>query len=177
MHSKVINKNILYFFDLFILALCIALDRISKIFVIKRLKDHAAVSAINGILELRYTENEGAAFSVLKGQTSFFILVFVVVLITCGYFIVKSPGRSKYVISHVFISMIIGGAIGNITDRLIYSAVIDFVYFIFIDFPVFNVADIFSTIGTLGLIIALIFYYKEDDLNFLRFKEKKIREI
>ncbi|MCR5278835.1 MAG: signal peptidase II [Lachnospiraceae bacterium] len=177
MHSRVINKSILYIQDIILLILCIVADRISKYYAITKLKDHPAVSAFNGLLEFRYTENPGAAFSVLEGQTSFFILIFIVVLFTGIYYIIKSPGRIKYIHSHICIAFILGGAIGNIADRILYSAVIDFIYFISFDFPIFNVADVFLTVGTVGLVLALVFYYKEDDLNFLRFKEKKIREI
>lgn len=177
MHSKIINKKILYFFDILILLLCIALDRVSKYFVIKRLKDHPAVSVIGGILEFRYAENSGAAFSLLRDQTSFFILISIVILVTGIYFLIRSPGRSKYVFSHIMITMILGGAVGNVVDRLLYSAVIDFIYINSFTFPIFNIADAFLSLGTLGLVLSLIFYYKEDDLNFLKFKEKKIREL
>jgi len=177
MHSRVVNKNYLYLQDIILLMLCLLSDRISKYFVIKKLKGHAAVSLFNGVFEFRYTENPGAAFSVLKDQTSFFVLICIVVILTGGYFLIKSPGRSKYILSHIFITMILGGAISNIVDRLMYSAVVDFIYVNSFDFPIFNIADIFLTVGTLGLVWALVFYYKEDDLNFLRFKEKKIREI
>ena len=177
MHSRIINKKLLYAADIIILLFCIALDRISKYFVIRRLKDHPAISVIDGILEFRYTENRGAAFSMLEDQTSFFLLICLVVLVTGCYYIIKSPGRSKYILSHLLIAMILGGAVSNITDRLIYSAVIDFIYLNSLHFPIFNVADAFLTLGTAGLVLSFIFFYKEDDLNFLRFKEKKIREI
>ena len=177
MHSRVINKKVLYIFDVLILLLCIAADRVSKYFIVTKLKDHPAVSAIGGIVEFRYTENPGAAFSLLANQTSFFVLICIVILVTGGYFLIKSPGRSKYVFSHIMIMMILGGAVGNIIDRLLYGAVIDFIYINAFDFPIFNIADIFLTLGTLGLVLSFVFYYKEDDLNFLRFKEKKIREI
>ena len=177
MTSKIISKNKLILIDIIILLFCVSADRISKYFVAARLKNHASFPVIDGILEFRYTENDGAAFSLLSGQTSFLILVSFVVFMTGLYFIIKSPGRSKYIISHVFISIIVSGAIGNTIDRLIYGAVIDFIYLSFIDFTVFNLADLFSTVAAIGLVIVLIFYYKEDDLNFLRFKEKKIREL
>ena len=177
MSSNSVQKKNLYLNDAILFVICIAIDRVCKFLADSRLKDRASVSLINSILEFRYTENTGAAFGVLKGQTSFFVLVSVVIVLTGLYFLIKSPGKRKYISSHIFISLILCGSVGNTLDRLLYGAVIDYIYFSIIDFPIFNIADIYSTVGTVGLIIVLIFVFKEDDLNFLRFKEKKIREI
>ena len=177
MSSKTVIKKYLYLNDIVLFILCITVDRVCKFFAASRLKDRASVSLIDSFLELRYTENTGAAFGVLKDQTSFFVLISVVIIFTGLYFLVKSPGKRKYIPTHIFISLILCGSVGNTVDRIIYGSVIDYIYFSAVDFPIFNIADIYSTVGTLGLIIVLVFIFKEDDLNFLRFKEKKIREI
>ena len=98
-------------------------------------------------------------------------------LIAIIFLIWSFPAKKKYTAAHLFLIFISAGAVGNMTDRIINGFVVDYIYLSFINFPVFNVADIYVTIGTVGIAILLIFFYKEDDLNFLRFKEKKIREI
>ena len=116
MNSKPVNKKYLYLADALVFLFCIALDRVSKYFAMDRLKDRASFSVIDGILELHYVENTGAAFGLLKDQTSFFIFITVIVLLTGLYFLVRSPAKKKYVISHVFRSLIAGGAVGNACD-------------------------------------------------------------
>lgn len=89
----------------------------------------------------------------------------------------KTPEHKKYTWGHVSLILIAAGGMGNMIDRIRLDYVVDFIYFSLINFPIFNVADIFVTIGTILLIILLLFVYKEDDLNFLSFKTKTYREI
>lgn len=177
MSSKTIKRKTLFIIDILIIITGLALDRISKIYALNNLKDHPSVSVISGYLELHYLENTGAAFGFLKNQKSFFILVGCVILIACIYVMVKTPAKKKYIIGHIILSMIITGAIGNMTDRLLYNYVVDFIYVSVVNFPIFNIADIYITIATVIAIFVILFYYKEDDLNFLRFNEKIIRNI
>lgn len=177
MSSKTIKRKTLFIIDILIIITGLALDRISKIYALNNLKDHPSVSVISGYLELHYLENTGAAFGFLKNQKSFFILVGCVILIACIYVMVKTPAKKKYIIGHIILSMIITGAIGNMTDRLLYNYVVDFIYVSVVNFPIFNIADIYITIATVIAIVVILFYYKEDDLNFLRFNEKIIRNI
>ena len=90
---------------------------------------------------------------------------------------VKTPAKKKYVSCHIYLSFILCGAIGNLIDRVLYGYVVDFIYISIINFPIFNIADIFVTVSTVLIACLLLFKYKEDDLNFLRIVEKKIRDI
>ena len=177
MSTKRIKKSKLYIIDAVIFVLAVLLDRLTKIFAIYNLKDRPAISVVSGILELQYLENRGAAFGLLKGQRSFIILVGIIVILACLYVLVKSPGKKKYIMCHVLLSLIVSGAVGNLFDRVMYNYVVDFIYFSFIKFPIFNMADIFITVAAFVLVILLLFYYKEDDLNFLRFMEKRLRDV
>ena len=177
MSNKRIEKSRLYIIDICIFVLCMVIDRVTKIFALRFLKDRPSFSAIPGILELRYLENSGTAFGLLQGQKSFIILVGIIILMACMYVLVKTPGKRKYIMCHVLISFIVAGAVGNLVDRIIYDYVVDFIYFSFIKFPIFNFADIFITVATFILIILLLIYYKEDDLDFLRFTEKRTRDV
>lgn len=177
MNSKKINKRILIIFNIVILLVGTFLDRFSKYLAQNELKNHPSVSLINGILDLTYLENTGAAFGILKNQKSFFIMIAIIVIWACLYVIIKTPGKKKYIWANIFLSFIITGALGNLLDRILYGYVVDFIYFSVINFPVFNVADIFVTVSTLVLAFLILFYYKEDDLNFLKFNEKRIRDV
>ena len=77
----------------------------------------------------------------------------------------------------MLLSLIAAGAIGNMIDRIRFDYVVDFIYFVLINFPIFNVADIYVTVSTVILVILLLFVYKEEDLSFISFKQKRYREI
>ena len=174
-HKK--KKRFILYNDLIIFILALALDRGMKYYALMRLKDHPSVSIIDGILEFRYLENNGAAFGLLMGQRSFFIMVAIIIILAIIYSIYKMPTRKHFYGAHICLTFIASGALGNLLDRVIYSYVVDFIYFRGFNFPIFNVADIYVSVATLLLILLLLFFYKEDDLNFLKFKEKKLREI
>ena len=82
-----------------------------------------------------------------------------------------------YIKLHVALVFITSGAIGNLIDRVRLDYVVDFIYFSLINFPIFNVADIYVTLSTIYLVILLLFVYKESDLEFLSFRTKKFRDI
>ena len=87
------------------------------------------------------------------------------------------PDDKKYKVLHALLSMIAAGAIGNMIDRMRLDYVVDFIYFVLINFPIFNVADIYVSLSTVALVILLLFYYKDSDLSFISFKQKKYREL
>lgn len=167
----------IYIVDVSIIFFCVLLDRLSKMYAYLKLKSHPSKSVINGIMEFTYLENPGASFGLLKGEKYFFILVGVVLLVAITYLFAKMPQKKKFTKMHIVLSFIAGGALGNLFDRFLYDYVIDFIYFSVIHFPIFNVADIFITIASVVFIIFILFVFKEEDLNFLRFNEKKLREL
>ena len=93
------------------------------------------------------------------------------------YVLLKTPENKKYNSLHILLTMIAGGAIGNMIDRLRLDYVVDFIYFVLINFPIFNVADIYVTVATVILVIQVLFIYKDNDFYFLSFKQKKFREL
>lgn len=164
-------------FDLLFLIILVALDQYTKYMAVIRLKDKPAFSIIDGVLEFNYLENRGAAFGMLQNQKIFFVFVAVVFLSVIVYVLFKTPDTRKYNKLHMFLVMIAGGAIGNMIDRLRLDYVVDFIYFVLINFPIFNMADIFVTVATAILIIHVLFIYKDNDFYFLSFKQKKFREL
>ena len=77
----------------------------------------------------------------------------------------KLPFTRRYLPLRVCMVLLVSGALGNVIDRVMHRYVVDFFYFKLIDFPVFNVADIYVTVGTFILAFLLLFYYKEEDLD------------
>ena len=172
-----LKKKFFLFLDLLMIAGLIALDQYTKQWAKVYLKDKPAYNLINGILELNYLENQGAAFGMLPNQKVFFIFVATVILFVAGYVLLKVPDQKKYTILHFLFSLIVAGSIGNMIDRVRYDYVVDFIYFVRINFPIFNVADIYATVSAIVLLFLLLFYYKEGDLYFISFKQKLYREL
>lgn len=171
------HKVKLLILDVFLLVLLVFGDQFTKYMAVLRLKDQPAFNIIDGILEFNYLENRGAAFGMLQNQKSFFVFVAVIFLSVIIYVLIKAPDAKKYTRLHVLLVMIAAGAIGNMIDRLRLDYVVDFIYIVLINFPIFNVADMYVTFSTAILIIQVLFVYKENDFNFLSFNKKKVREL
>lgn len=171
------TKVKLLILDLLFLVVLVAIDQITKYAAVIKLKNQPAFNIIDGVLEFNYLENRGAAFGMLQNQKMFFVFVAVIFLGVITYVLVKVPVEKKYNSLHVLLVLIAAGAIGNMIDRLRLDYVVDFIYFVLINFPIFNVADIYVTVSTLILVIQVLFMYKENDFDFLSFKQKKYREL
>ncbi len=114
------------------------------------------IELIKNVLYLNYTENRGAAFGILQNQRWIFIAVTVIVIfVIIAYVLIKKPENRLLLLS---LAMISGGGIGNLIDRISLSYVIDFIDFRIINFPVFNVADIFVTLGAALMFVYIIFF-------------------
>ena len=111
---------------------------------------------IKGIVRFTYTENSGAAFSMLSGQRWLFIVLTVLALAFAVFAIVKQYVRGALGVTAL--STVLSGAVGNFIDRLVYGYVIDMFEPTFIDFAIFNVADIFLTLGGICLAVYLLFF-------------------
>lgn len=171
------RRIILLTVDFFLAILFIVADQLTKYYAVLMLKDQAPYSIIDGVFELHYLENNGAAFGILQGQKFFFLFIAAIILSMILYVLFKMPYQKKYIKLHITLVLIASGAIGNLIDRIRYDYVVDFLYFSLINFPVFNVADIYVTVAAFFLVALLLFVYKESDLEFLSFRAKKFRDI
>lgn len=171
------RKAITLGIDFIFLALLILLDQLTKHFAVVYLKDKDSLTLIDGVFELNYLENRGAAFGLLQNQKFFFIFIAVIILMVILYVLIKTPNQNQYIKLHAALVLIASGAIGNMIDRIRFDYVVDFFYFSLINFPIFNVADIYVTVAAVYLIILLLFVYKETDLEFLSLKTKKFRDV
>ncbi len=171
------KKIKLFVFDILFLALLVFIDQYTKYLAVIYLKDKSAYNIINGVLELNYLENKGAAFGMLQNQKLFFVFVAIIFVVVIGYVLFKTPLDKKYNKLHVLLVMISAGAIGNLIDRLRFDYVVDFIFVSLINFPIFNFADICVTVSTFLLIILILFVYKDKDFYFLSFHPQKFREL
>ena len=153
------------------------LDRLSKIWAAKTLSQGFDIVLIPRVLELHYLENTGAAFSILTGKILFFLIITIIMCVFIVYVMINTPNESKFAPFWYCLIFLLAGALGNFYDRLFYHYVVDFISFVLINFPIFNVADIYVTVATAILIFMLLFVYEEHDLNFLSLKTKRFRNI
>lgn len=152
-------------YSLISIVLLVGLDRFSKILAVKYLSGGTPVTVIPHILGLRYTENTGAAFSILSKNTGFLIVITIVSMAFLVYLIfIKKYGTT---LERALMTVVLAGGIGNLIDRIVSGYVVDYFEFLFMNFAVFNVADIYITVGiTLYLVYALYEEHKNK-------KEKK----
>lgn len=157
-----------------IAAVLILLDQITKLWAVNCLKGQKPIVVWEGVFELRYLENRGAAFGILQNRRMLFLVLTIVVLLGIGYiYLKKIPNERRFFWMNLISVLFFAGAIGNFIDRLLQNYVVDFFYFCLIDFPIFNVADIYVTVAAFLLIFLGIFYYKEEDFERLFPSRKK----
>ena len=149
----------LFYYALFAAAI-VAADQFTKYLTVANIPLYADVPFIPGLLQLTYVQNTGAAFSSFEGQQWLFALIFVVFTAAILWeYKKKSMPFTKA--ERWLIAAIYAGGLGNMIDRIRLGYVVDMIETTFIEFPVFNVADIFITCGCILMIIHLIFFNKE----------------
>ncbi len=171
------TKVIMLLIDTAVAALLLSLDQYTKYLAITHLKDSPAVVLIEDVLELKYLENRGSAFGMLQNQKFFILFVGFVFLAVILFFLFKLPAEKKFRAVHILAAAVVAGGIGNMIDRFRFDYVVDFIYFVLINFPIFNVADCYIVVSVIGLFILFLFVFKEKDLEFLSFKQNRYREM
>ncbi len=163
-----INRNLSMIFATALIVLLGLIDQYTKLLAVDYLKDSSDFILIPGVLQLHYLENTGAAFSILEGKQMFFAILTPILLVALAVVLFKMPQDKKYLPLDYIIIFLIAGAIGNYIDRISNNYVVDFIYFSLINFPVFNVADIYVTCAVFALLIAILFVYKDEDLEEIK---------
>lgn len=137
-----------------ILTIC---DQLLKSWVASSIVLGGSKQLIPGIIELTNLRNSGAAWSIFEGQQTFFTIITIIAIIVIGYFIWQYRKNIPMLIG---LSLIMAGTIGNFIDRLRQGYVVDMFETTFINFPIFNIADMCLTLGVIWLIICIL---KEKD--------------
>lgn len=174
------------------------LDQITKYLAVINLKGGNDFQLIPDVFEFHYLENESAAFSMdlvsilhrifhfsyfnenpdafLTCKMLFFVILTTAVVIAIVWFyLYRIPEDKHFFWLNFLIVVFVSGAIGNLIDRIVHNYVIDFFYFKLINFPVFNVADIYVTVAAIAVVVLGMFYYKEEDFELI-FPSRKKKE-
>ena len=141
------------------------LDQYTKLLAIAHLKDQSAFVLWNNVFELHYLENTGAAFSIMENKTLFFCIITPILCAFMIYLYAKLPEKREYTSLRIILVFLVAGAVGNLIDRVWHHYVVDFIYFSLINFPVFNVADIYVTCGVICLFILILFVYSDQQFD------------
>lgn len=162
------------FLSIFALCSLLLADQYTKLLAISHLKGQAPFVIISRVLEFSYLENTGAAFSSFRGRQTFLIVLTTLVIILLLWKYLTLPGERRFVPMRLCMLLILSGAVGNLIDRVSRNYVVDFIYFVPIDFPKFNVADIYITVGVAVLAFLLFFRYSDEDMEaLLSFRMRK----
>ena len=141
-------------------AAIVAADQYTKYLTVANIPLYADVPFIPGLLQLTYVRNTGAAFSSFEGQQWLFGLIFALFTVAIVYEYVKKS-MPFTTLERWLIAAIYAGGLGNMIDRVRLGYVVDMIETTFMEFPVFNVADIFITCGCILMMVHLIFFNKE----------------
>ena len=131
-------------------------DIATKFLAKSRLAGMTSIPLIEDVFHLTYVENRGAAFGILQGRLPFFIIVAVVAAAVVVWLL--RTYKARHTLMKLGLSFLCSGALGNTVDRIMRGYVVDFFDFRLIDFPVFNVADIFVCLGAGLLAVYFIFF-------------------
>ena len=153
-----------------IIALLVVIDQLSKVIMRVWLQPIGSAEIIPHFIRFRYVLNTGAAFSMLENARWFFIAVTVIFTVACLVALCSGKLQNKYpILKSNFLKctlvLISAGGIGNLIDRIFVGKVVDFIEPLFVNFAVFNFADILVTVGTFMLAGYLIFDIIRDSKN------------
>ena len=147
------------------LLLLLIFDQWTKLLAISHLKGQADIEILPGVFSLHYLENHGAAFGILQDQQWFFLILGAVFLMAAVILYIRMPFTARMIPLRIITVFIAAGAVGNMIDRMFRHYVVDFLYFSLIDFPVFNVADIYITCCAVLLVLFVVVDYKDEELE------------
>lgn len=151
------------YYILLVLAI-IALDQYTKYLIVHKMSLYQSIPVIEPFFYLTSHRNRGAAFGILQNQQTLFIVITLIVILFLIYYMIRHYRKEPGVIWAF--SFILGGAIGNLIDRIRIREVVDFFHFQFntYHFPIFNVADASICVGV-GLMVILTFFTKEEPVE------------
>ncbi|MCC5895871.1 MAG: signal peptidase II [Alkalibacterium sp.] len=149
-----------------IAVIIVGIDQLTKYLTVQTIPLHDTLEWIPNVVSFTHHRNTGAAWSILEGQMLFFYIITVVIVGVIIYYLHTYGKQDK--LFGLSLSLILGGAIGNFIDRLFLQYVVDMVRLEFINFPIFNVADMALSIGVTLMIIYLIMD------EYKNYKQKKV---
>ncbi len=150
------------YYAFFVFAL-VSIDQITKFYAVKHLVGEGSISIIPNLINFVYVENTGAAFGMLSGNSYLLSFVSLIITVALIYIIVNKDKYFTFKRIDYVLLLILSGAIGNFIDRHFRRFVVDFIDFDFMNFAVFNVADMYVVIGSILMCIIVLFFEKEEE--------------
>ena len=138
----------------------VGVDQLTKYIAVTSLEPIGSINVIPSVLNFTYVENYGAAFGILQNARWFFLVLALLGVGIIVWFLLKRPHN---LLLRSSLSLIAAGALGNAIDRLFRGFVVDFIQLDFIDFPVFNIADICICVGAGLLILYVLLFDKKKE--------------
>lgn len=173
--------------SLILVAVLVAFDQLTKQLAVIFLKNQNPIPIIKDVFELQYLENTSAAFGsdpisllhnifsfeifennpilFLQVRMGFFVVLTAVMVVLFALLYIRIPSEKRFGFLDCIIIFFTAGALGNFIDRFTQQYVVDFLYFKLIDFPIFNVADIYVTCAAIAVLVLGVFYYKDEDFE------------
>ena len=151
---------------LIICLLVLIIDQVIKYFVVKNMKLGEDIKVLGDVFTLHYLRNPGSAWGMLSNHTVVLIIISLFAMLVIGY-VYNNISHPRYNPLRICLALILGGALGNLIDRIRMKEVVDYLYFKLINFPVFNFADICVTVPVFVMILLVIFKYSGDDFDVI----------
>lgn len=131
-------------------------DQLIKYLVLNNISSTDVITVIPKVVQLVFVKNTGAAFSLLSGKTYVLSIISLAVCTAVIWYLIRKKPQSKLLLASL--GLILGGAFGNLIDRIFRNYVVDYIELCFVHFPVFNLADIAITVGAVLLMIYVVFF-------------------
>lgn len=145
------------FLPIFSAIIIIVIDQIVKYWTVNNIPLYSSQTGLPGVFDFYHIHNEGAGWGLLSGRINFFIIITVIVVIYLCLLIYQN--RRYHWLTRLSYGMLLGGALGNFIDRIRLGYVIDMFRLTFMEFPIFNVADVMLSVGVGLLIFVMVFNF------------------
>lgn len=155
----------IYILPIIAISILIALDQLTKFIITSSFDLYESKPVIKGVFSITYVQNKGIAWGMLEGKRILFLITTLITLVLLFALYINIARKNKFILMRIGLIVLIAGAIGNMIDRIKLGYVIDFFDFNLIDFPVFNLADIYVVISMIYIIILLFFKYSNEEFD------------
>lgn len=161
------QKIKIYIIPILCIGLLVAFDQVTKLMVRGSFALHESRPLIQNVFHLTYIQNTGIAWGMFKNGRIIFLILTIAILLVCACVYAKLPQSKRFMPLRICLVVLVSGAIGNMIDRIYLHYVVDFFDFRLINFPIFNVADIYVTVSMIVLILLCAFYYHDHEIDAL----------
>lgn len=158
--EKIFKEAVMMIISLIIAVLIVVADQLLKLLVVNTIKTGGSVEILGGLVNFQYVENRGMAFGMLQDCRWLFIIFTLIIVVGLLIYMFKTKPTNKLLLTSL--TMIIGGGIGNLIDRIFIGYVVDYIQLSFFS-PVCNFADYCITIGTALLVVYILFFSQDEN--------------